>query len=181
MIQVILLPLLFIWGAFGQDEDNFLMQNFNVKLTGERGGPPQNAQFVPIGVVDLPVFNQKPSSKRPLKGGRPPPPPPISIEPTKPTKRPKPSGPIAPPPPPKPLPVDQGIPQATITEGSGQTVPPLPPNIVMVTPVMEIRPDTETEMTPAPTRPSTTPNTLDALPAISQRFNLHDDGSYDFE
>lgn len=170
----------------GQDEDNFIKEHFNVKLTGERGGPPQNAQFVPIGVVDLPVFNQKPSGKKPLplKGGRPPPPPPINIDakPTKPTKRPKPSGPIAPPPPPKPLPVDQGIPQGGETsESSGQTVPPLPPNVIMVTPVVEIRPDKETEVTSPPTRPTTTPNTLDALPALSQRFDLHDDGSYDFE
>lgn len=149
--------------------------NFAVKLTAERAGPPPGALFVPISVVNIPESGVRPSL-RPLKG-RPPPPPPLVF--SKPTRRPKPTlGPVAPPALPVPVSVSQELPMGP---ESSQTVPPLPQGVTVVTPVTEINPELEVVSSTTEPPPTTTPNTNDASPAYYQRFTLNDDGSYFFE
>ncbi|KAG8333496.1 endocuticle structural glycoprotein SgAbd-1-like [Homalodisca vitripennis] len=175
----VLLPLAFVCFTYSK-ESYFIGQNFNFKLTAERSGPPKGAQFAPIPVVNLPFSNK--FSSRPLKGRPPPPPPPPPKTTRRPTQRPRPtstttSSPIAPPPPPVPLPVNQELPQ--VSEGSA--VPNLPPNVTVVTPATEIRPDLETVATSPPPPPTTTPRTNDSAPALSQRSWQNEDGSYYFD
>lgn len=180
VVQGLFLLLLFIWCTSAQQE--FIPNNFQVKLTSERGGPPSGAQFVPIPVVDIPPFTgPKPlrMTKRPKVGQPPPPPPPIAS--IKPTRRPKPPPPtgghIAPPPPAKPVPVDQSIPQSSATG----TVPALPPDVTVVTPMTEVRPDQEAAVMNSVEPPTTTSRTRDYLPAWYQRFTQNEDLSYYFE